>query len=55
IKLTSSYPRCLTSLLMNLHTYHIPLNKHLHQIGKSMTPNCPYCLHSPKTIHHFLI
>ncbi|OJA07514.1 hypothetical protein AZE42_13178 [Rhizopogon vesiculosus] len=54
LKLTATFPKRLTSMLMNLRSHHIPLNRHLHRIGKSDTPNCTHCPQSEETIHHFL-
>ncbi|KAH7916825.1 hypothetical protein BV22DRAFT_970267, partial [Leucogyrophana mollusca] len=31
-----------------------PLNKHLHKIQRSDTPNCPICTDTVEDIHHFL-
>ncbi|KAG2108874.1 hypothetical protein DEU56DRAFT_750051, partial [Suillus clintonianus] len=41
IKLTQSFPKRLTGLLMCLRTHHAPLNLHLNRIGKSLTASCP--------------
>ncbi|KAF8592274.1 hypothetical protein K439DRAFT_396841 [Ramaria rubella] len=38
-----------SSLLLQLRTRHIPLNSHLHRIGKYQTPKCPHC---PSKQHH---
>jgi len=54
IKLTTTFPKRLTSLLMNLRSRHIQLNRHLHRIGKSITPNCSHCPQEEETVHHFL-
>ncbi|OJA09556.1 hypothetical protein AZE42_01138 [Rhizopogon vesiculosus] len=43
LKFTATFPKRLTSLLMNLRSRHIPLNRHLHRIGKSDSPNCAHC------------
>ncbi|KAJ3897741.1 hypothetical protein F5879DRAFT_1073916 [Lentinula edodes] len=32
-----------TSILFQLRTGHVPLNSHLHRIGKADSPNCPHC------------
>jgi hypothetical protein len=55
IKLTKSFPRRVTSLLIGLCTGHIPLNRHLHRIKKVATPYCPHCPHVTETVHHLLI
>ncbi|OAX32738.1 hypothetical protein K503DRAFT_701595, partial [Rhizopogon vinicolor AM-OR11-026] len=54
LKLTATFPKRLTSLLMNLRSRHIPLNSHLHRIGKSDSPNCAHRAQNEETIHHFL-
>ncbi|KAG1773719.1 hypothetical protein EV702DRAFT_975753 [Suillus placidus] len=54
IKLTATYPKRLTSLLMSLHTQHVPLNKHFHRLSKSETPSCPHCHQTKEYVHHFL-
>ena len=44
-----------TSIVMQLHTGHIGLNKHLHWIKCSDSPHCPNCDENAiKTVHHFL-
>ncbi|KAF8584210.1 hypothetical protein K439DRAFT_1346665, partial [Ramaria rubella] len=39
--------------LLQLRTGHIPLNQHLHRIGKSTTPKCPHCPFQNETVHKF--
>ena len=39
---------------MNLITGHIGLNKHLHTIKITDSPNCPYCDHEEETVSHFI-
>jgi hypothetical protein len=41
-------------ILTQLCTGHAPINKHLHMINKSDTPNCPHssCRNSIEDIHH---
>lgn len=41
--LVSELPRRHSSLLFQLRTGHVPLNKHLHRISKSTTFTCPAC------------
>ncbi|KAF8994478.1 hypothetical protein BDQ17DRAFT_1181584, partial [Cyathus striatus] len=49
-------PRKLTSLITQLVTGHIALNKHLHRIGKVPSPMCGKCFtNSPETVDHFLL
>ena len=43
------------SVLMQLHTGHVPLNYFLHKINKVESPVCPICWLADKTIHHYLL
>ncbi|KIK36528.1 hypothetical protein CY34DRAFT_94218, partial [Suillus luteus UH-Slu-Lm8-n1] len=43
-----------TSIYIQLHTRHLPLNHHLHHIGKNVTLHCPICPNTNETIHYFL-
>ncbi|KAF5334101.1 hypothetical protein D9758_016068 [Tetrapyrgos nigripes] len=43
VHLTDKLSRRQTSVLVQLHTGHIPLNFHLQHINRSNTPNCPNC------------
>jgi ribonuclease HI len=54
-KLVDKLPRRQASLLIQLRTGHISLNKHLHRIGKSETPQCPACHERTETVMHFLL
>ena len=56
LKILSSLNRRQTSLLTQLRTGHAPLNKHLHTIQKSPTPNCPQptCASAIEDIHHLI-
>ncbi|KAH7903595.1 hypothetical protein BJ138DRAFT_1020376, partial [Hygrophoropsis aurantiaca] len=54
LKIAGPYPKHFSSLLIQLHTAHLPLNKHLHQITMSDTPHCPICPGIEESIHHFL-
>ncbi|KAG2357450.1 hypothetical protein BDR07DRAFT_1297699, partial [Suillus spraguei] len=54
LKLTSSFLKHLTRLLIGLCTRHLPLNQHLFHLMKSESPNCPYCPQTKKTVHHYL-
>ncbi|KAJ3897958.1 hypothetical protein F5879DRAFT_761292, partial [Lentinula edodes] len=40
--------------LTQLRTGHIPLQRHLHRIGKADSPTCPCCKHGNKTVMHYL-
>jgi len=55
VKLTTTFPKRLTSLYMFLRTGHAPLNKHLHRIGKIESPHCPHCRRTEETVHHYLL
>ncbi|KAJ8586957.1 hypothetical protein M405DRAFT_332756 [Rhizopogon salebrosus TDB-379] len=55
IKLTTKLSNRLTGLLISLRTRHVPLNPHLHHLGKSDTPRCSHCPSIDKSlVHHFL-
>lgn len=54
-KLVSDVPKPWTSILIQLRSRHIPLNAHLHRIGKRDTPNCRYCEGTKETTFHFLL
>ncbi|KAF8579643.1 hypothetical protein K439DRAFT_1288258, partial [Ramaria rubella] len=41
--------------LIQLRTGHIPLNRHLHGIGKAASPKCPHCPLKDETVHHFIM
>ena len=55
LALTRMLPRTKASLMLQLRTGHIALNKHLHCIGKSDTPTCPACGLEEETVRHFLV
>ena len=55
MKLVKPLSHKQTSIIMQLHTGHIGLNKHLHRIKCSDSPHCPNCdKNAIETIHHFL-
>jgi ribonuclease HI len=54
LKLISPLPKCQTSIYTQLRTRHIPLNHHLHRIGRRDSPHCPICPGIDETIHHYL-
>ena len=55
MKLTKSLSHKQASIVMQLCTGHIGLNKHLHQIKRSDSPHCPNCDENAiETVHHFL-
>jgi len=55
MKLSAGLPHRHSSLLFQLHTGHIPLNKYLHRIAKAPSPTCQKCHLCEESIHHFLI
>lgn len=48
-----------SSLLIQLRTGHIALNKYLHRIGKKDSPNCSHCAYNGRshieTVKHFIL
>ena len=54
-KLISLFSKNRASLITQLRTGHIRLNKHLHWMGKVDTPDCPHCPGVPETILHYII
>ena len=44
-----------TSMLVQLRTGYIPLQKHLHRIGCMDSPIFPACQSSEETVHHYLM
>jgi RNase H len=55
-KITSNLNRRQASILTQLRTGHIPLNKHLYTIHKANTPHCPQdsCYNATEDIYHYL-
>jgi hypothetical protein len=53
--MADSLPCKQASLLIQLHTGHAPLNKHLLNIKNADSPICPACEDAHKTVHHFLL
>jgi len=54
-KITQNLLQVQVSLLVQLKMGHVPLQKHLHRIGKVNSPKCPVCHMRDKTVHHYLI
>ncbi|KAG1862919.1 hypothetical protein C8R48DRAFT_603403 [Suillus tomentosus] len=48
-------PRKYGSILFQLCTGHIVLNKHLHHISKALSAKCEHCNAHEETVHHFLL
>ncbi|GJF00298.1 hypothetical protein PsYK624_165820 [Phanerochaete sordida] len=51
----ASIPRRHASILFQLRTGHIALNKHLHRINCVDSPLCPACEEAPESVDHFLL
>lgn len=51
---TAHLPRRNTSILIQLRTGHIALNRHLHRINRADSPECPSCHGASETTDHFL-
>ena len=54
-KAVAKLPKRHTSILFQLRTGHVPLNKHLHRISKADQPYCPHCPCQQETVLHFLL
>jgi hypothetical protein len=54
-RITKNCTRAQFSLLLQLRSGHIQLNKHLHRIGKTERPICPNCNAAIETVEHFLL
>jgi len=52
---TQGLPRRQAALLVQLRTGHVPLQKHLHTIGKAESPRCPACHAANETVVHYLL
>jgi ribonuclease HI len=53
-RITKDMPRRHASLLVQLRTGHIALNKYMHKIGKTNSPICAQCQNAQETVHHYL-
>jgi ribonuclease HI len=53
-KLVDGLPRKQAALLYQLRSGHVPLNYHLHRIGKADSPACDKCGFHRETVLHFL-
>lgn len=53
--LVANLSRRQASLLFQLRSGHVPLNKHLYRIGKAETPACPKRRFRSETVLHFLL
>ncbi|KIK35155.1 hypothetical protein CY34DRAFT_96608 [Suillus luteus UH-Slu-Lm8-n1] len=54
LKLTSSFSKRLTGLIIGLCTRHLPLNQHLFRLTKTDSPDCPHCPYIDETVPHYL-
>ena len=43
------------SMLIQLRTGHIPLQKHLHRLGHANSPSCLACHREEETVHHYIM
>lgn len=55
IKMTKGMTRRHVSILTQLRTGHIPLNKFLNKLKKIENDTCSYCGKAPESVKHFLI
>jgi hypothetical protein len=55
-KLETPLRRRESTTLVQLRTGHFPLNRYLHTIGASPSPNCEHCgVERPETVFHYLM
>lgn len=55
LRLAGTLPKSRTSLLVQLRSGHIPLNRHLFRLGKVDTARCPTCGTEDETVLHYLL
>ncbi|CAA7270497.1 unnamed protein product [Cyclocybe aegerita] len=53
-KLQDSLNRPQASILTQLRTSHIPLNRYLHRFAKRDSPKCTHCPRMDETVNHYL-
>ncbi|KAG2073157.1 hypothetical protein BDR04DRAFT_1011386, partial [Suillus decipiens] len=53
--ITEELPCRHSTLLLQLRTGHMPLNKHLHCISKAPSPTCKACNQKNKSVYHFIL
>jgi hypothetical protein len=53
-KLTATFSKRLTGLILGLRTHHLPLNQHLFRLTKVDSPDCLHCTQIEETVHHYL-
>jgi ribonuclease HI len=54
LRTTMGLGRKATAILTQLRTGHLPLNAHLHRIGKAESPGCEACGYRQETALHYL-
>ncbi|KAF9231252.1 hypothetical protein BU15DRAFT_56394 [Melanogaster broomeanus] len=55
VNLAATLSRRHASMLVWIRTKHSSLNKHMHRITKSDTPNCPHCPESVEDVPHYIL
>jgi len=53
--ITSKLTRQQASILMQLHTGHVPLQAYLHRFNLADSSTCPSCGNEPETVTHYLL
>jgi hypothetical protein len=53
-RITKDMPRRHASLLIQLRTGHVALNRYMYKIGKVDSPTCPQCRTAQESVHHYL-
>lgn len=54
-KVAERLPRRQASILIQLRTEHVPLQKFFFRIQKEDTPTCPSCRTTRETVYHYLM
>ena len=54
-ELTATLTQHQSSILMQLHTGHAQLHRHLYNISATATPICPACNRQEETVRHYLL
>lgn len=54
-RITEELPHRHSSLLLQLRTGHVPLNKHLHRIAKLPSPICSSCQQKEESVYHYIL
>ena len=53
-KVTLELNKQQTSIVVQLHTGHVPLMKYLSHIGTVDSPACPSCQQEEESVHHYI-